>query len=240
MKLKKIASLMLAGIMAVSMLAACGEGNNINENPGSSSSEPTVQNSAIAEALNDDLSTGQAALLSFSSNAKLASLLNRIATDDEDFEQWDDLISDAARPHRITPLDITYFADVAGIVNAAYNGSNPAVEFTNAAGTAAIGAIPTNHNDNRTYLYIYTVDGSMTQVSEIAAAVMNGGAGGFGLQDLVYDTIGVVSGGPVANPDDIDFEYDGYAEMVKVTNDNSSDTAYIVAVLVEQHAVANT
>ena len=221
MKLKKIASLMLAGIMAVSMLAACGEGNTINENPGSSSSEPTVQNSAIAEALNDDLSAGQAALLSFSSNAKLASLLNRIATDDEDFEQWDALISDA----------------VAGIVNAAYNGSNPAVEFTNAA-------IPTNHSDNRTYLYIYTVDGSMTEVSEIAAAVMNGNAAtGLGLQDIVYDTIGVVNAGPATGGvagTTIDFEYDGYAEMVKVTNDNSSDTAYIVAVMVEQHAVANT
>ena len=239
MKLKKIASLMLAGIMAVSMLAACGEGNTINENPGSSSSEPTVQNSAIAEALNDDLSAKQAALLSFSSNAKLASLLNRIATDDEDFEQWDALIQGAARPHRITGAD-PYFADVAGIVNAAYNGSTPAVEFTNAAGTAAIAAIPTNHDNNRTYLYIYTVDASMTEVSEIAAAVMNGGVNGWGLQELVYDTVGVVNAGPAANLGDIDFEYDGYAEMVKVTNDNSSDTAYIVAVMVEQHAVANT
>ena len=43
MKLKKIASLMLAGIMAVSMLAGC-KGNTISENPGSSSSEPTVAN----------------------------------------------------------------------------------------------------------------------------------------------------------------------------------------------------
>ena len=40
MKLKKIASLMLAGIMAVSMLAACGEGKG-NSNSGSSSSEST-------------------------------------------------------------------------------------------------------------------------------------------------------------------------------------------------------
>ena len=86
MKLKKIAFLMLAGIMAVSMLAACGEGKG-NSSSSSSSSQPTVQNSAIAEALNDELSAKQAALLSFSSNAKLASLLNRIATDDEDFEQ---------------------------------------------------------------------------------------------------------------------------------------------------------
>ena len=230
MKLKKIASLMLAGIMAVSMLAACGEGNG-NSPSSSSSSQPTVQNSAIAEALNDELSAKQAALLSFSSNTKLASLLNRIATDDEDFEQWDALIQGAARPYRIFGVE-PYFADVAGIVNAAYNGSNPAVQFPT-------GVIPTTHNNNSTYLYIYTVDGSMTQVSEIAAAVMNGAAGEAGLQDLVYDTIGVVSGGPAGNANNIDFEYDGYAEMVKVTNDNSSDTAYIVAVLVEQHAVAN-
>ena len=223
MKLKKIASLMLAGIMAVSMLAACGEGNNINENPGSSSSEPTVQNSAIAEALNDELSAKQAALLSFSSDAKLASLLNRIATDDEDFEQWDALMQAAARPHLIIGTD-AYFGDVRDIVNAAYNGSTPAVEFP-------AGIIPIGHNNNRTYLYIYTVDGSMTEVSEIAAAVMNGANG---LQDLVYDTAGVV------NAAAIDYEYDGYAEMVKVTNDNSSDTAYIVAVMVEQHAVSNT
>ena len=76
----------------------------------------------------------------------------------------------------------------------------------------------------------------MTEVSEIAAAVMNG-ANGNGLQDHVYDVVGIVNAGPANSTD---YEYDGYAEMVKVTNDNSSDTAYIVAVLVEQHAVANT
>ena len=43
MKLKKIASLMLAGIMAVSMLAGCKDGSANNGNAGSSSSEvPTV------------------------------------------------------------------------------------------------------------------------------------------------------------------------------------------------------
>ena len=41
MKLKKIASLMLAGIMAVSMLAGCGEGKDNGGNAGSSSSQPT-------------------------------------------------------------------------------------------------------------------------------------------------------------------------------------------------------
>ena len=54
MKLKKIASLMLAGIMAVSMLAACGEGTG-NNNGGASSSEQTGSSSA-ATVLQDKLS----------------------------------------------------------------------------------------------------------------------------------------------------------------------------------------
>ncbi len=49
MKLKKIASLALAGIMAVSMLTACGEGGKKEEDP--SSSEVTTVSGA-AEALN--------------------------------------------------------------------------------------------------------------------------------------------------------------------------------------------
>ncbi len=40
MKLKKIASLMLAGIMAVSMLAACGDSTTDNTGDNSSSSRP--------------------------------------------------------------------------------------------------------------------------------------------------------------------------------------------------------
>ena len=41
MKLKKIASLALAGIMAVSMLAGCGEGTGNNANPPASSEQTT-------------------------------------------------------------------------------------------------------------------------------------------------------------------------------------------------------
>ena len=54
MKLKKIASLALAGIMAVSMLTACGDGTN-NGNSGSSSSQPTTANivSTVKNAIAD-------------------------------------------------------------------------------------------------------------------------------------------------------------------------------------------
>ena len=226
MKLKKIASLMLAGVMAVSMLAACGESNSTTT-PVVPPVDDDTTTSAISAALNDQLFSKQADLLSFESNSKLASLLDRIAEDDEDFEIRDTLVNGAGRPTLLNPgVDV----DIANIVNAAFNGTNPAVTMTNVD-------ILVNHDDNRAYLYVYTVDGSMQDVDQIARAVMNGSFGN-GLQDLVYDVAGIVNEG--AFPAHMDYEYKGYAEMVKITNDNSSDTAWVVAVLVEQHAVSNT
>ena len=226
MKLKKIASLMLAGVMAVSMLAACGD-NSSTTTPVVPPVDDNTAASAISAALNDQLFSKQADLLSFESNSKLASLLDRIAEDDEDFEIRDNLVSGAGRPTLLNPVvDV----DINNIVNAAFNGTNPAVRMTNAD-------ILVNHDDNLAYLYVYTVDGSMQDVDQIARAVMNG-VGGNGLQDHVYDVAGIVDAGTI--PQQTDYEYKGYAEMVKITNDNSSDTAWVVAVLVEQHAVSNT
>ncbi len=222
MKLKKIASLMLAGVMAVSMLAACGESNSTTT-PVVPPVDDNTATSAISAALNDQLFSKQADLLSFESNSKLASLLDRIAEDDEDFEIRDNLVSGAGRPTLLNPgVDV----DIANIVNAAFNGTTPLVRMTN-------GDIAVNHDDNRAYLYVYTVDGSMQDVDQIARAVMNGVNG---LQERVYDVVGIVDNGTISQ----DYEYKGYAEMVKITNDNSSDTAWVVAVLVEQHAVSNT
>ena len=227
MKLKKIASLMLAGVMAVSMLAACGESNSTTT-PVVPPVDDNTATSAISAALNDQLFSKQADLLSFESNSKLASLLDRIAEDDEDVEIRDDLVRGAGRPTLLNPFGAD--ADVANIVNAAFNGTNPAVNMTNVD-------ILVNHDDNQAYLYVYTVDGSMQDVDQIARAVMNGVFGN-GLQDHVYDVAGIVDNG--FTPERMDYEYKGYAEMVKITNDNSSDTAWVVAVLVEQHAVSNT
>ena len=223
MKLKKIASLMLAGVMAVSMLAACGESNSTTT-PVVPPVDDDTATSAISAALNDQLFSKQADLLSFESNSKLASLLDRIAEDDEDFEIRDNLVSGAGRPTLLNPFGAD--VDVANIVNAAFNGTNPAVNMTNVD-------ILVNHDDNQAYLYVYTVDGSMQDVDQIARAVMNGVNG---LQEHVYDVVGIVDSTALSQ----DYEYKGYAEMVKITNDNSSDTAWVVAVLVEQHAVSNT
>ena len=76
MKLKKIASLMLAGVMAVSMLAGCSNGPATSEptNP----VEPV--DTSFATAVNAEMGTAAKNVLTFSSDAKLASALNNVAS----------------------------------------------------------------------------------------------------------------------------------------------------------------
>ena len=75
MKLKKIASLMLAGIMAVSMLAACGEGKK-EENSGTSDKPETSVVTGIADAANVERSEHVKALeISYKENSDVAAAL---------------------------------------------------------------------------------------------------------------------------------------------------------------------
>lgn len=79
MKLKKIASLMLAGVMAISMLTACGD-------KGSSSSEGTVVtpvDNSFAAAVNAELTDKQKELITFGSSDELASALDKIVSSTE-------------------------------------------------------------------------------------------------------------------------------------------------------------
>ena len=71
MKLKKIASLMLAGIMAVSMLAGCSNGNSNSGNNGGETNTAT----GVAAAFNDAQASTNAAKITFSSDATLDAAL---------------------------------------------------------------------------------------------------------------------------------------------------------------------
>ena len=75
MKLKKIASLMLAGIMAVSMLAACG-----STTPNTDPTEPeTPVDSSFATAVNAELNDKQKAIVTFENDATLSNALKAVA-----------------------------------------------------------------------------------------------------------------------------------------------------------------
>ena len=77
MKLKKIASLMLAGIMAVSMLAGCNGKTTGNEEEKPPVVDPV--DTSFAASVNDYLSTPEKNTITFSSDATLASVLDKVA-----------------------------------------------------------------------------------------------------------------------------------------------------------------
>ena len=76
MKLKKIASLMLAGVMAVSMLTACGSnGNTNNGNGGDENSDPTPATTSVVDAVNKGQSAANAVKIDFTVDSKLDNAL---------------------------------------------------------------------------------------------------------------------------------------------------------------------
>ena len=80
MKLKKIASLMLAGIMAVSMLTACG--NTVSEKPEDPTDEPTVTpSSSNAQMMVDNMSKDAQNKVSAVANSDLTAALQSAVED---------------------------------------------------------------------------------------------------------------------------------------------------------------
>ena len=80
MKLKKIASLMLAGVMAVSMLTACG--NTVNEKPKDPTDEPTVTpSSSNAQIVVDNMSKEAQNKVSAVANSDLTAALQSAVED---------------------------------------------------------------------------------------------------------------------------------------------------------------
>ena len=243
MKLKKIASLMLAGVMAVSMLAGCSTTSEEPQTP-VDPQEPAAT-SSIATALNAQLSTNQANALSFSANSDLANAMSWMTGDHVDrLLITDTLIQNAGRPTLL---------NVGGVVRRIGAGLDGMVPAVRAMGNRPITRFSTA--DNNMYLYVWTIDGSVSSVNTIAAEIMNGigGFGSNGLQDLVYDQLDLLTedviinthpNGGIAIPgttsENITHEYKGYAEMVQVTNSLSTDTAYVVAVLIQQYSTTNT
>ena len=77
MKLKKIASLMLAGIMAVSMLTACGGNTTGNEEEKPPVVDPV--DTSFAASVNDLLSTKQKNVITFTNDSTLNGVLAKVA-----------------------------------------------------------------------------------------------------------------------------------------------------------------
>ena len=168
MKLKKIASLMLAGIMAVSMLAACGEGNTINDDP--SSSEDNSQATSVSATLYGKFSDATQSKLKYADDTDLtASLIKNVGS-----VGYDNL-ANAYNDHK---LNVATYVDEEG----AYHTGNVAaglikdLESKNVKSSslaAAIGELnPTAANEDEksiNVVLLYVVNNGVTVENALAA-----------------------------------------------------------------------
>ena len=214
MKLKKIASLALAGIMAVSMLAGCKDGTS-QEDPSSSSQVPTTSNAA--EYANYMLSDLEKSIFAFTSSSTLNEALNASAgnvdklNDDNVEEIYDNASFLFAQGN--TQLQSAYDE-----LTKKLNGKTIVPNFTSAAPTVS---------GDRIAVKLYGVSGKVTEEEAVKSAV----------KDFVTVVANVNNTYYPAHSGNFDCEYTAEISTLKVASrQHPSESAWTVAIVVTQTA----
>ena len=227
MKLKKIASLMLAGIMAVSMLTACNTTSNGDSNDDDVIVTPPTDTS-FAAAVNGELSGPQKAVITFGSDSTLASVLNNVANE----------------------LKTSYVdSTTVNIINGGYDDSK---DFRHLLGlgaaksfTARGGSFATNvdNNDGQWTYFNKSVTTSETLADLI---VVPGNLTEEGVAEKVASFVGNLIDNRMPNDngattgDKYVYDYTGDIAVVKVTSLSGDYSAYVVGLTVTQTATKVT
>ena len=229
MKLKKIASLMLAGIMAVSMLTACDTTSNGDSNDDDVIVTPPTDTS-FAAAVNGELSGPQKAVITFGSDSTLASVLKSVADE----------------------LKTSYVDDTSvHIINGNYDdsedfrhllGLGAAKSFTARVSGNFAENVDTNNDGQWTY-FNKKVTTSETLADLI---VVPGNLTEEGVAEKVASFVGNLIDNRMPNDngattgDKYVYDYTGDIAVVKVTSLSGDYSAYVVGLTVTQTATKVT
>ena len=221
MKLKKIASLALAGIMAVSMLAGCKDGTN-QEEPSSSSQVPATTN--VVTYANDALSGAEKGVFTFKSSSELDTILQAAANDKSKFTSQDIIdVYDDVKANWCDDSKNDLAKAVKGKVQ------DNAIVVTNFKNSVAA-----NGGKDQKIVRVFTASGALDEKTAV---------------NMVIDAFNTANGDTVINktnyPEAVkkdattaasyDAEYAGEISAVKVTsNDNTAKTSWVVAIVVTQ------
>ena len=217
MKLKKIASLALAGIMAVSMLTACGEG-------GSSSSEPTTPvtpTTGVADGANSVASDyGKSLNLVYNEDSDLLTALTKAAADCYKSKDIEDAVTNKGYEG---VKDSAKNSDIVAKISKSLAGTETAIgtDYTIFKNIASEGT--------KKYAVVYTIGGNfdIDQAGAMVAQYLNGTkAGG------VVNNTNMPSANGTAQ---LKADYSADIAAVKLTsNDSSSKSIWVVTVLFTQ------
>ena len=222
MKLKKIASLMLAGVMAVSMLAGCGESSS------SSSSEPTNPVTPVATGIAGAVNAARndyaknALKLTYNESSSLAEILQTVAQDK--YGKDSDAVKDIADSDGYADAEMVATDDAMySKISSKLAGGAEAI----VSGASNVGNL-SNKNGTYKYVRIYTVGGNYSiqaagnMIATAADAPLNGLVDKMELHDITTAPT-------------VKASYTADIAAVKVTsNVDSKVNAWVVAVVYTQ------
>ena len=223
MKLKKIASLALAGIMAVSMLAGC------KDNP-SSSSEPTNPvnpvTSDVADAVNKLLSGDQKEVMTFGTSSALLNAVKAVAGDSGVVTPT--MIANAYDTNKTAfATNDSYEEGVAKKVKEKF--TTGVINLGDTGWRTFTTTDPTNQEKSSSCLYVYVVSGDMSE-DTIARNFL--AAWGSSIDDTTLSS---------KTKDGDDIAYDGDIAAVKVYNSkDATKTAWVVGVMITETVTNGT
>ena len=215
MKLKKIASLALAGVMAISMLAGCSGKTENNENNGD---QNQVVAASVADYANNLMTAAQKNVFKFENSSDLTAALKKVASDSTKFGSTDiKNISDNLKTS-FTMTDL--YENGEKLRNELKDELD--LDFVHGKGLATV-----DKEGTRTQGFVYAVSGKLT---EAAAVQLIGG-------EFVKDTVNDDDTFP-AKYGSYKCDYTAEISAVKVTApDTDKNSAWVVAIVVTQDAV---
>jgi len=217
MKLKKIASLALAGIMAVSMLAGCSGKTENNENNGN---QNQVTAATVADYANSLLSKEQKNVFEFENSADLTAALKKVAGDSEKFT------SDDIKAY--SELYV-YGADIVVNELATELKKDLELNFSNSNADNQKGLTNTGKKGTKTVGFVYGVSGKLEQDTAVQLVVNSWKTTTMDNGDYFPATISSAK---------LDCDYTAEISAAKVTApDNKDVSTWVVAIVVTQTAV---
>ena len=230
MKLKKIASLMLAGVMAVSMLTACNTANNDGDDNQGDDTIVTPVDDSFATAINGELSTAQKNTLTITADSSLEAMLNKVA------DKFDDHALQITANQVVTAFvldtDSTVPQDARHLMGLKDDAS---LTTTIGAGSLKPNGLVGYNNVGGAYQWKYFGKNDSAETT-LDFIIVDGGQTEEGLAHEVAEKLGELMtenrmpGEAKVSTKDYDYDYTGHVASIKLDNLRGDESFYVVAV----------
>ena len=231
MKLKKIASLALAGVMAVSMLTACNTTSNDNDDNQDDDIVIPVDDSFAVD-INNELNTAQKNTLTITADSDLEALLNKVA------DKFDDHSLQITAGEVVTAFVLDSQSTVPQDARHLMGLKDDASLTTAVNGGVASSWAPDGWNSVKNagnYVWKYFGENDSTETT-LDFIVVDGGQTEEGLAHEVANQLEALMtenrmpGEAVVGTKDYDYDYTGHVASIKLDNLRGDESFYVVAV----------